>query len=191
MALSQVIIEYIIAFISMGLAGFLSAPFQNALSKDNKGRALIWFTLLSVPLAVLSATSGTMSLALSSGKIRTKRHVTLPLFSQRQWHCWTLNSSLRHFSTSYHHPNTRKTLLGEEINPSFSKLNTIKAKTNRLSFFYYICFAKLIISSTPWAHSYLYYLLLNQNVDSLLDILSGNHTKHNWNIIVRLICPTL
>jgi len=45
LALSQVIIEYIIAFISMGLAGFLSAPFQNALSKDNKGRALIYSTI--------------------------------------------------------------------------------------------------------------------------------------------------
>lgn len=29
----------------MGLAGFLSAPFQNALSKDNKGRALIYSTI--------------------------------------------------------------------------------------------------------------------------------------------------
>ncbi|WP_270277387.1 energy-coupled thiamine transporter ThiT [Streptococcus infantarius] len=45
LALSQVIIEYIIAFISMGLAGFLSTPFQNALSKDNKGRALIYSTI--------------------------------------------------------------------------------------------------------------------------------------------------
>ena len=45
LALSQVIIEYIIAFISMGLAGFLSAPFQNALYKDNKGRALIYSTI--------------------------------------------------------------------------------------------------------------------------------------------------
>ena len=67
LALSQVIIEYIITFVSMGLAGFLSAPFQNALSKDNKGRALI--TQLSVPhLLFLSATSGTMSLVLSSGE---------------------------------------------------------------------------------------------------------------------------
>ena len=45
LALSQVIIEYIITFVSMGLAGFLSAPFQNALSKDNKGRALIYSTI--------------------------------------------------------------------------------------------------------------------------------------------------
>lgn len=45
LALSQVIIEYIIAFISIGLAGFLSTPFQNALSKDNKGRALAYSTL--------------------------------------------------------------------------------------------------------------------------------------------------
>ncbi len=44
LALSQVIIEYIIAFVSMGLAGFLSVPFQNALSKDNKGRALFYAT---------------------------------------------------------------------------------------------------------------------------------------------------
>ena len=44
LALSQVLIEYILAFVSMGLAGIFTVPFQNALVKDNKGRALFYAT---------------------------------------------------------------------------------------------------------------------------------------------------
>lgn len=44
LALSQVLIEYIVAFVSMGLAGIFTVPFQNALAKDNKRRALFYAT---------------------------------------------------------------------------------------------------------------------------------------------------
>lgn len=44
LALSQVLIEYILAFVSMGLAGIFTVPFQNALAKGNKGRALFYAT---------------------------------------------------------------------------------------------------------------------------------------------------
>lgn len=40
LAISQVLIEYIFAFIAMGIAGIVSLPFQKALSKNNKKQAL-------------------------------------------------------------------------------------------------------------------------------------------------------
>ena len=51
LSLSQVFIEYIIAFISMGLAGIMAKPFQNALSKDRKTSALLW-AILGASLAI-------------------------------------------------------------------------------------------------------------------------------------------
>ena len=44
LTISQVLIEYILAFVSMGLAGIFSIPFQKALVKNNKGRALFYAT---------------------------------------------------------------------------------------------------------------------------------------------------
>lgn len=44
LTVSQVLIEYIFAFLSMGLAGVFATPFQDALAKDNKGRALFYAT---------------------------------------------------------------------------------------------------------------------------------------------------
>ena len=45
LSVSQVVIEYLFAFASMGLAGFFAAPFQKALRQEHKGRALIYASL--------------------------------------------------------------------------------------------------------------------------------------------------
>ena len=45
LSVSQVVIEYLFAFASMGLAGFFAAPFQKALRQEHKGRTLIYASL--------------------------------------------------------------------------------------------------------------------------------------------------
>lgn len=48
LTLSQVVIEYILAFLMMGLAGVFTKPYQSALKVNHKKAACFWITLASI-----------------------------------------------------------------------------------------------------------------------------------------------
>lgn len=51
LSISQVLIEYILAFISMGLAGFFAKPFQDSIIKNEKSKTFT-YTILAAFVAV-------------------------------------------------------------------------------------------------------------------------------------------
>ena len=129
LALSQVIIEYIITFVSMGLAGFLSAPFQNALSKDNKGRALIYSTI-GATLAVFVRYFWHYVAGFIFWGSYAPKGMSPYLYSLSvNGTAGLLTLVFVILALAIIIPTQGKIFLGKKINSSFSKFNTIKAKT--------------------------------------------------------------
>lgn len=86
LSLSQVLIEYVLAFACMGLAGFLTTPLQKALKSDQEEKALL-FALVGACLATITR----YILHYIAGVIFWSSHA--PKGMSAEWYSFTVNGT--------------------------------------------------------------------------------------------------